>query len=74
MLCSVVPRASRVVRKHFGASLLEVSPRCDLGFSLQGYPKPETIGADRLANLAGATRLPDQAAAGGGRCRHRHDL
>ncbi len=54
ILCSVVPRASRAVRKHFGQSLLEVSARCDLGFSLKGYLKPETIGADRLANLAGA--------------------
>jgi type III pantothenate kinase len=54
ILCSVVPPASRVVRKHFGQSLLEVSARCDLGFSLKGYQKPETIGADRLANLAGA--------------------
>jgi type III pantothenate kinase len=54
VLCSVVPRASRVVRKHFSGSLLEISARCDLGFSLAGYAKPETIGADRLANLAGA--------------------
>ncbi len=54
MLCSVVPRASRLVRKHFGPSLVEVSAHRDLGFSLKGYPKPGTIGADRLANLAGA--------------------
>jgi type III pantothenate kinase len=53
-LCSVVPRASRVLRRHFGESLLEISARCDLGFSLAGYPNPKTIGADRLANLAGA--------------------
>lgn len=53
-LCSVVPRAGRLVRRHFGKSLFEISPRWDLGFSLKGYPSPKTIGADRLANVAGA--------------------
>ena len=54
ILCSVVPRASRHVRRSFGAALLEVSASCDLGFSLAGYRQTKTIGADRLANLAGA--------------------
>lgn len=54
VLCSVVPRATRVVRQRVGASLLEISARCDLGFSLAGYRNPQTMGADRLANLAGA--------------------
>jgi type III pantothenate kinase len=54
VLCSVVPRAARVVRGRFGDALLEISARCDLGFSLAGYRNPSTIGADRLANLAGA--------------------
>jgi type III pantothenate kinase len=54
VLCSVVPRATRVVRGNFGDALLEVSARCILGFSLAGYRNPSTIGADRLANLAGA--------------------
>lgn len=53
-LCSVVPRASRVVRQQIGTLLVEISARCDLGFSLAGYRNPQTVGADRLANLAGA--------------------
>ncbi len=54
ILCSVVPRASRLLRRSFGSALLEVSPSCKLDFSLAGYRHPATIGADRLANLAGA--------------------
>ena len=62
VLCSVVPDASRVVRRLFSDSLLEISSRCNLGFSLVGYPNPKSIGTDRLANVAGAlaarVRLP----------------
>lgn len=54
VLCSVVPRASQVIRRQFGAALVEVSATCQLGFSLAGYRQPGTIGADRLANVAGA--------------------
>ena len=54
ILCSVVPRASRLLRRRFGSALLEVSASRELGFSLAGYRHPATIGADRLANLAGA--------------------
>lgn len=54
ILCSVVPRASRVVRRQLGPGLIEVSASSKLDFSLAGYRRAETIGADRLANLAGA--------------------
>jgi len=51
-LCSVVPRATEVVRDVMARRALEcveVSPKtvCGIGFD---YPKPKTIGPDRLAN------------------------
>lgn len=55
---SVVPKADRICRAYFrerGLKLHQVSHRslASSGIRLD-YPKPETIGADRLADAAGA--------------------
>jgi len=56
-VCSVVPRATqharRAVRKSWGLSCLELTPDTLRGVSLD-YPKPKTIGPDRLANAVAA--------------------
>jgi len=52
ILSSVVPRkAKEICRALRGTPILHVSSRIRLGVSLD-YPKPATIGADRLANAA----------------------
>lgn len=63
-LCSVVPALTRrwsgAMRKVAGVAPVEVCAGLDLGVRLE-YPRPETLGADRLANLAAvaaAGRLP----------------
>jgi len=52
-LCSVVPRATprvrAVVRALWSLTCLELSPTTIRGVGID-YPKPETIGPDRLAN------------------------
>jgi len=52
-LCSVVPRATprarRAVARHWGLACLELTPRTLRGVGID-YPKPNTIGPDRLAN------------------------
>lgn len=52
-LCSVVPRASKaatgVLEKSFQLRPLELNYKTVRGIGVD-YPKPETIGADRLAN------------------------
>ena len=52
-ICSVVPRATpmvcRTVRQHWKVSCLELTPETLRGVGLD-YPKPNTIGPDRLAN------------------------
>lgn len=57
VLSSVVPSRTgecrRVLLKVTGHRPLVVSHRLDLGVSIR-YPRPATIGADRLANSAGA--------------------
>ncbi len=56
-LASVVPDANELwassVRRIFGLHPMMVTCRSKLGIPIT-YPKPETIGADRLANAAGA--------------------
>lgn len=57
VLCSVVPRATphviRAVKRHWKLSPLTLTPAIlhDVGIN---YPKPETIGPDRLANAVAA--------------------
>jgi len=52
-LCSVVPKATplvqRLAEEQWGWSALELSPRTLIGVGIN-YPKPGTIGPDRLAN------------------------
>jgi type III pantothenate kinase len=55
--CSVVPRATVLVRRwartHFPGRLLELSAKTITGIGVD-YPRPETVGADRLANAMAA--------------------
>jgi len=54
VLCSVVPKAAALLREEFaGKPLHVVNHRSNLGVGID-YPKPKTIGADRLANAAAA--------------------
>jgi type III pantothenate kinase len=56
-LCSVVPCATplvrRAVRRCLNLSCLELTPKTLRGVGID-YPKPETIGPDRLANTVAA--------------------
>src|SRR5712671_7764859 len=56
-LCSVVPRATplvrRTVKRLWSISPLELTPRTVRGVGIR-YPRPETIGPDRLANAVAA--------------------
>ena len=61
VLCSVVPEKEKFLLAHFRKQpLIRVSHKIALGVGID-YPKPETIGADRLANAAAA-----MAVSGGG--------
>jgi type III pantothenate kinase len=56
-VCSVVPRATprvrKVVREAWNLTALELTPKTLRGVGID-YPKPNTIGPDRLANAAAA--------------------
>jgi type III pantothenate kinase len=56
-VCSVVPRATplvaRAVRAQWKLAALELTPKTLRGVGID-YPKPETIGPDRLANAVAA--------------------
>jgi type III pantothenate kinase len=58
-LCSVVPRATPLVRKAIRAiwklDALELTPQTLRGVGID-YPKPHTIGPDRLANAIAARK------------------
>ncbi len=57
VLCSVVPQKGDILEKSFaGLPLVRVGHLTDLGVGID-YPKPATIGADRLANAAAAAAL-----------------
>lgn len=57
VLCSVVPRVTprvrRITRKLWNLPCLELTPSTLRGVGID-YPKPETIGPDRLANAVAA--------------------
>ncbi len=57
VLCSVVPRATPLVRKAVRATwkleTLELNPQTVCGVGID-YPKPKSIGPDRLANAVAA--------------------
>jgi type III pantothenate kinase len=52
---SVVPQKTAIFRRSVKAPLLEVTPKLDLGIGID-FPRPETIGADRIANAVSVTR------------------
>ncbi|HEY6111194.1 MAG TPA: type III pantothenate kinase, partial [Chthoniobacterales bacterium] len=57
VVASVVPKKNRTVRKAAGQTrILWLTPRLKLGVGIE-YPKPKTIGADRLANAAAVAEL-----------------
>ena len=56
VVSSVVPNATETLRGHFGDELLVLKHDIDLGIGIR-YPKPETIGADRLANAVALSKL-----------------
>jgi type III pantothenate kinase len=57
VLCSVVPRATplvhRAIRRFWRINALELTARSLRGLGID-YPKPDTIGPDRLANAVAA--------------------
>src|ERR1700726_4686400 len=57
VVCSVVPKKNREVQRAAGKrKVLWLNGRSKLGVGI-AYPKPETIGADRLANAAAVAAL-----------------
>ena len=59
VLCSVVPRATehvvRACRTHWSIEPLQLTPRTLRGVGIR-YPRPKTIGPDRLANALAVRR------------------
>lgn len=56
-LCSVVPAKAALMAEYFsGKPFHQLSYQSDLGIQID-YPKPEQIGADRLANAIGVHHL-----------------
>jgi len=54
VLSSVVPESEKIVLKHLAKKrVLRVGPDLNLGVGIE-YPRPQSIGADRLANAASA--------------------
>ncbi len=56
IISSVVPDAARVLTGLLPGAL-SINARTDTGVDLRGYPGRKTLGADRLANMAGALAL-----------------
>lgn len=54
--CSVVPKATQVLRDHFQSKLTELKHDANLGIGIR-YPKPQSIGPDRLANAVALSAL-----------------
>jgi len=52
---SVVPQKTGIFRKTVKVPVLELSPQLDLGIGID-FPRPETIGADRIANAVGVSQ------------------
>ncbi len=57
VLASVVPAATRALMRRLQIPVLPVRAGLDLGVDLRGYAGRHTLGADRLADLAGAWAL-----------------
>lgn len=56
VICSVVPKVVPAFREVFGSQLIELRYDAPLGIGIR-YPKPETIGADRLANAVALAHM-----------------
>lgn len=56
VLCSVVPKAVPAFRQVFGTALVELRHDTPMGIGIR-YPKPESIGADRLANAVALAHM-----------------
>lgn len=61
VLASVVPEKKAILASFFGERCHSVSAQSPLPLAIH-YPKPTEIGADRLANAAGAMRRLEHAA------------
>ena len=59
ILCSVVPRATpaarKLIRRRWRLNCLELTPKTLRGVGID-YPRPNTIGPDRLANAVAVAR------------------
>ncbi len=56
VICSVVPKTVPAFREVFGENLLELRYGTPLGIGIR-YPKPESIGPDRLANAVALAQM-----------------
>jgi type III pantothenate kinase len=57
VVSSVVPKKNRAITAAAGSvRVLFLNPKLDLGIGIE-YPKPQSIGADRLANAVAVARL-----------------
>ncbi len=56
VVCSVVPDVMPVLRGVFGSAMIELRHDTAMGIGID-YPKPETIGPDRLANAVALSAL-----------------
>lgn len=56
VVSSVVPTATQRLREFFGDTMLNLRHDVELGIGVR-YPRPETIGADRLANAVALAKL-----------------
>lgn len=56
VICSVVPKVVPAFREVFGSQLIELRHDAPLGIGIR-YPKPESIGADRLANAVALAHM-----------------
>jgi type III pantothenate kinase len=56
VLCSVVPVKNAVVAAAFSQPILQLSHKVTLGIGID-YPRPASIGADRLANAVAAADI-----------------
>lgn len=56
VVSSVVPDATERLQAHFGGQMLNLRHDIPLGIGIR-YPKPESIGADRLANAVALASL-----------------
>ena len=56
VICSVVPKAVPAFREVYGTQLIELRHDTNMGIGIR-YPKPESIGPDRLANAVALAHM-----------------